>query len=100
MQDLLLEQKLEAVKTTIITEMDRNVTELKNILKELQFNQKFEEITSQFNGFLNEERDGLIFFDENVAKMKSESQGMIQESSEKFGEFLTKQNQINDQLPM
>ncbi|MHA2062737.1 MAG: hypothetical protein ACW963_10680, partial [Candidatus Sifarchaeia archaeon] len=86
-QKLELEQKLEAVKTTIITEMDRN-----------QFNQKFEEITGQFNAILNEEKDGLIFFDENVAKMKSESQGMIQEASEKFGESLTAQNQINDQL--
>jgi hypothetical protein len=91
-------QKLDAVKTAIIAEIDKNVTELKNILKELPFNQKFEEITGQFTTTLNEEQEGLTFFDENVAKMKTDAQGMISESTEKFGEFLTKQNQINDQL--
>ena len=46
--------KLENAKTAIISEIDKNVTELKNILKDLKFVPKMDETISQFNMFPEE----------------------------------------------
>ncbi|MFX1519519.1 MAG: hypothetical protein ACFFCD_06330 [Promethearchaeota archaeon] len=90
--------KLEDTKTAIIAEISKDIDELKGILKEFKFIPKMDEVANQFTATLNEEREGLTFLDDNVAKMKTDAQGMINESTEKIGEYLTTQNQIDDQL--